>query len=152
MQIHLRTPPAPTFAPLVFSILSLSAQIYSTCLESIWKEVEKSPSISHIYSTFVSSHDTEQQNKSSSLVLDAHNLHDRGPWEKMLTKIQCSDRRGDLGWLPMALIQSDRPERLDQRVDPSTTPFLKIQDNFSTSAIIRSNLSNDQDEDIGETL
>lgn len=132
LQIHLRTPPAPTFAPLVMSLLGVCAQVHSFCLHSLWQESDNRGGISGLYSSFRLAGNTEQA--SASLHLDAAN---RAGWDKILNRIHLADKSA-LAWMPLTL-EHTPSEPLEGPAERAT-------------ALTTEQRSQGDDEDLGEAV
>jgi hypothetical protein len=139
LQIHLRTPPAPTFAPLVLSLLSLCAQIHSACLEALWADGEKTIGVARLYGVFRSvggiTVDTDD------LALDGINRVNRMAIAKTLQMVQ-TPRNGHLERLPRAIMKADPPRR---RSDKGDTQQIDLNPHTSQELVPLASYIDDED-------
>lgn len=134
-QIHLRTPPAPTFAPLVLSLFSLCAQIHAACLDALWRE----EGLAYLYQFFRGIRGVAPDAK--PLMLDGEKQIHKQAMERILNLLQ-NNKTSRLDWLPNALARQGMESKLLKANGEIKEPMLL---NASSSAMI-------DDEDLGEAV
>lgn len=140
-QIHLRTPPAPTFAPLVLSLLSLCAQIHSACLDALWKE----EGLAHVYRLFRAI--KESASTSKFLVLDGKKQIHRAAMERTLNLLQCNGE-SSLDRLPDAITRQE----VKSEVTKSDEEIVRDKDSMLLDTSTYQALVDDDEEDLGEAV
>ena len=160
MELHLRTPPAATFAPLVVTILAVCAEIQRNCDKILWttsKDSSAQVCLSEAYSLLIQG--SKITSSSKPFLMDARGSRGRhgAAWEKMLTKVNASNGKDDMAWLPVAIVhssskrESQREVGSDGKVANSTAKESLVEEERSRQQTAYASFD-DGDEDLGEAL
>lgn len=138
MQLHLRTPPAPTFAPLVITILSICAEVNSLCQKMLWEDQDERKSLSAIYSVVRNQGDGKD---TSSFRLDAKSKSHKAMWTRMLRRVDQKEHK-NLDWLPGKLTRPNVATKLiaSEMLQSDINSMISVLDHAS------------EEEDLGEAL
>lgn len=151
LQIHLRTPPAPTFAPLIMSLLSLCAQIRSFCIDALWNEKSlKKGGLAITYNLLrAASTSPSSSSASHDFVLDRTSRSNQQRWQKLLNLMQSGSITSCDTWLPTTLTRSDQHLVTLPALQTST----QVSDitEKSNPLALKSTFTAD-DEDLGEAI
>lgn len=112
MEVHLCTPPAPTFAPLIVSLASLLASIESSTRALIWgdgterTEVFVAAMYNLLQAAVLGTRADQSINKKAKIgfLLDRGSVANRARWDGIVNAAQSSHGR-DLSWLPSSLFR-----------------------------------------------
>lgn len=147
LTAQLRTPPAPTFAPLTATLLPLTAAIDELARRTLWGNVApvqgtgQLAALAHFYNHLGRMYD---QPSTKPFSLDAHSQHNKAKWRHMLNAVQACNT-ANLSWMPSVLLEptSDMGVEMRRTDEQKGIPPVEAED---------SDAARFDEEDIGETI